>query len=419
MRIDAEGLRRWSLVARLVSRGESAGGSEVRDTAAMRVMFTTSPGRGHIHPMVPLAQALIQRGDEVLWVTGAQECERLQRDGFHATPAGQEERAAMAEVLRRFPEINELPGAEKGEVMFPRLFGTVRAEAMLTDLLPAARSWQPDLLVAEQAEFAGPLAAAVLGVPNVCHGYGSVLPPTRVFAAGEAVAHLWKEQGLEPRPYGGCYENLYINIFPPSLQSENGVHLGSVQDLGPGNSATSGDEHLPEWVTADAGTPLVYVTFGTVFSNDSALAAIIEALREIPVRVVVTVGPHGDPAALGEQPAHVHVARYIPQAELLHHCAAVVSHAGSGTFLAALGAGLPQLCVPQAADQFMNTAACVRSGAGLALQPGSVTVDAVRAAVGRLLHEPAFRTRAEEHSAEVASMPSAHDVADRLHCDFG
>ena len=391
----------------------------MRDTAAMRVLFSTSPGRGHIHPMVPLAQALIQRGDEVLWVTGAQECGRLQRDGFQATPAGLDERAGMAKAIRRFPEIHEMLGAEKADFMFPRLFGTVRAEAMLTDLLPAARAWQPDLLVAEQAEFAGPLAAAALGVPNVCHGFGSVLPAPRVAAAGERVAHLWVEQGLEPKPYGGCYENLYVNIFPPSLQPENGVHLGAVQDLGPGDTATSGDEHLPAWVTADAGTPLVYVTFGTVFSNDSALAAIIEALREVPVRVVVTVGPHGDPTALGEQPAHVHVARYIPQAELLHHCAAVVSHAGSGTFLAALGAGLPQLCVPQAADQFMNTAACVRSGAGLALQPGSVTVDAVRAAVGRLLNEPAFRSRAEELSNEVASKPSAYDVADRLHHDFG
>ena len=385
----------------------------------MRVIFTASPGRGHIHPMVPLAQALIQRRDEVLWMTGATECARLQRDGFEATAAGLDERVAQAELLRRFPEIHEMPGTEKADFVFPRLFGTVCAGAMLTDLLPAARAWQPDLVVAEQAEFAGPLVAAVLGVPNVCHGFGSVTPASRVAAASERVAHLWAEQGQEPKPYGGCYENLYVNIFPPSLQPENGAHLGSVQDLGPGNTATSGDEHLPDRVTADTGTPLVYVTFGTVLSNDAALAAIIEALREIPVRVVVTVGPHGDPAALGEQPAHVHVARYIPQAELLHHCAAVVSHAGSGTFLAALGAGLPQLCVPQAADQFMNSAACVRSGAGLALQPGTVTVDAVRAAVDRLLNEPAFRTCAEELSNEVASMPSAHDVADRLHRDFG
>lgn len=265
-------------------------------------------------------------------------------------------------------------------------FGTVGAEPMFTDLLPAARAWQPDLLVAEQAEFAGPLVAAVLGVPNVCHGFGSIKGATKVANTGERVAHLWLEQGLEPKPYGGCYEHLYINIYPPNLQPESTAHVGLIQDLGPGNAATSGDEHLPDWVTADVGTPLVYVTFGTVFRNDSVLVAIIEALREMPVRVVVTVGPQGDPAALGEQPDQVHVARYIPQAQLIPHCAAAVSHGGSGIFLAALMAGLPQLCVPQGADQFVNAAVCVRAGAGLAIEPEDVNTDALRAAADRLFN---------------------------------
>lgn len=368
--------------------------------------------------MVPLAEALIQRGDDVLWVTGAQECERLQRDGFQATPAGLDERDGMAEYVRRYPEIQEMRGEQRDEYGFPRLFGTVVAAAMFTDLLPAARAWQPDLLVAEQAEFAGPLVAAMLGVPNVCHGFGSIKGATKVANAGERVAHLWVEQGLEPKPYGGCYEHLYINIYPPSLQPESTAHLGSMQDLGPGSAATSGNEHLPDWVTADAGTPLVYVTFGTVFRNDAALVAIIEALREMQVRVVITVGPQGDPAALGEQPARVHVARYIPQAQLIPHCAAVVSHGGSGIFLAALMAGLPQLCVPQGADQFLNASACVRAGAGLVLQPADVTTDAVRAAVGRLFNEPSFQMRAEDLGKQVASMPTPQDVAGRLHRQF-
>ena len=411
-------------MARLTPYGATPGlaatatGAEVGDDVPMRVMFTSSPGRGHIHPMVPLAEALVQRGDDVLWATGAQECDRLQRDGFQATPAGLDERARMAEYFRRYPEIQEMRGEQRDEYGFPRLFGTVNAAPMFTDLLPAARTWQPDLLVAEQAEFAGPLVAAALGVPNVCHGFGSITRATKVANAGERVAHLWVEQGLEPKPYGGCYEHLYINIYPPSLHPESTAHLGTVQDLGPGNTTTSGNEHLPDWVTADAGNPLVYVTFGTVFRNDAALVAIIEALREMPVRVVVTVGPQGDPAALGEQPGHVHVARYIPQAQLIPHCAAVVSHGGSGIFLAALMAGLPQLCVPQGADQFVNAAACVRAGAGLAIEPEDVNTDALRAAADRLFNEPSFRTRAEDLGKQVASMPTPSDVADRLHRQF-
>ena len=76
-------------------------------------MFTSSPGRGHIHPMVPLAEALIQRGDEVLWVTGPQECDRLQRDGFQARPGGLDERAQMVEYHRRYPEIQAMRGEQR------------------------------------------------------------------------------------------------------------------------------------------------------------------------------------------------------------------------------------------------------------------------------------------------------------------
>jgi UDP:flavonoid glycosyltransferase YjiC (YdhE family) len=100
---------------------------------------------------------------------------------------------------------------------------------------------------------------------------------------------------------------------------------------------------------------------------------------------------------------------------VLPHCSAVVSHTGSGTFLASLAAGLPHLCVPQAADQFLNAAACERSATGLVLQPGTVTTEAVRDTAGRLLREPAFAEAAGRLRDEIAAMPSPAEVAAALH----
>jgi UDP:flavonoid glycosyltransferase YjiC (YdhE family) len=385
----------------------------------MRVLFTSTPGWGHIHPMVGLARAFVDRGDSVLWVTGADASARLVREGFEAAAAGLSERDGMSELNRQFPEIQELPPSERPPFMFPRLFGTVRAAAMLTDLLPIAEEWAPTVVVCDTAEFAGPIAAAVCGVANITHSFGALLPEPRVAAASEVIAPLWTAHGLEPRPYGGCYDHLYLDIYPPSLQSPDRPHVSATQHLRPETFATGGDELLPDWVTTQQSTPLVYVTFGTVFRNDTALTTIVEALRDLRVRVVVTVGPHGDPAALGPQPSNVHVARYIPQSQLLGHCSVVVSHAGSGTFLAALAAQIPQLCIPQAADQFLNAAACVRSRTGLSLDPGAVTVDEVRDAVSRLLSEPAFRSAAGSVSREIAAMPSPHDVADHVGATYG
>jgi len=385
----------------------------------MRLLFTSSPGWGHVHPMVPLATAMLDRGDDVLWATGSDSCARLEREGFATAPAGLGEREGMSQFYERFPEVHDLPPPQRSDFMFPRLFGTVRAASMLADLTPVAAEFSPDLVVSDAAELAGPPVAAALGIPAVSHGFGALLPEPRVAAGGKAVEPLWTGLGLEPRPYGGLYDHLYLDIYPPSLGPPDHPHVGASQLLRPGSFATGGDEQLPDWVTAASADPLVYVTFGTVFSNDAALSAIVEAVRELPVRVAVTVGPHGDPASLGTQPDNVHVARYIPQGQLLPRCAAVVSHGGSGTFLAGLAAGVPQLCIPQAADQFFNADACVRSGAGLALQPADVSVDRVSDAVQRLLSGPTFHSNAERVSVEIAGMPSADAVAGLLHGRFG
>jgi len=384
----------------------------------MRVLITATPGWGHIHPMVPLARALVERGHDVLWATGADASERLSREGFRTAASGLGERQGMAELYRRFPEIHTMPPPERPNFMFPRLFGTVRAVAMLRDLEPIAGSWSPQLVVCDAAEFAGHLQAAALGVPSVTHSFGALLPEHRVAAAAAELGPMWIERGLEPRPYGGSYDRLYIDVYPPSLQLGERPHVPATQLLGPSSFATAGEESLPAWVASSAPTPLVYVTFGTVFSNNEALSNIVEAVRALPVRVVVTVGPHGDPGSLGTQPDNVHVARYIRQDQLLPHCALVISHAGSGTFLASLAARIPQLCVPQAADQFINAAACERSGSGLALQPGAVSVGNVRAAVERLLADDGFRAAAARVSREIASMPTAGQVAERLQSDF-
>src|SRR5205814_5041275 len=93
----------------------------------MRVLFTSTPGWGHIHPMVPLARAFLDRDDAVWWVTAADACARLQREGFQTTAAGLSERDGMSELFRQFPEIEALAPQPRPEFMFPRLFGTVRA----------------------------------------------------------------------------------------------------------------------------------------------------------------------------------------------------------------------------------------------------------------------------------------------------
>jgi MGT family glycosyltransferase len=158
----------------------------------------------------------------------------------------------------------------------------------------------------------------------------------------------------------------------------------------------------------------VYVTMGTVFNEPDPLRRAVEGIRELPVRVLATVGPAAEPALLGDQPEHVRVERYVPQTALLPHCAVVVSHGGSGTILGALALGLPQVCLPQGADQFLNADAVAASGAGLSIAPAAATAAAVSSAVATVLSQDGYREAAQRVASSIGTMPEPADVASVL-----
>ena len=362
----------------------------------MRVLFTTTSGRGHFQPMYPLARALTGAGHEVCWAAAERVCPTLHEKGFDAVPAGIFE-VVPSPLRNPPPEIAALPPAERPDHLFSVVFGPLRAEPMLADLMPIVEDWKPHLLVCDQAELAGPIAAARHGVPNVTHAFGRLLPAPRVARARDSMASLWRAHDLEPPPYAGTYDHLYVDIYPPSLQADDTAHLRAVQLVRPADPIATDD-------TAD---PLVYVTLGTVFNDDIELFRIaVEAARALGIRVVVTLGPGNDPALLGAQPPHVTVEQFIPQADLLPACAAVVSHAGSGTFLAALAAGVPQVLLPQAADQFLNAQAGAQGGVAVAVPRAEVSVERVREALERVLGDTSFRAAAERVRTEISAMPA-------------
>ncbi|MGI8984346.1 MAG: glycosyltransferase [Acidimicrobiales bacterium] len=374
----------------------------------MNVLFTCSPGLGHVHPMLPLASALVARGHDVRWAVAPEVAPRVEAAGFPTFAAGMGVAARHAELARRYPEILALPPAARPERMFPALFGAIAAPAMLADLLPVVAGWSPALVVHDAAELAGPVVAARAGVPSVTHGFGALIPAPRVAAASEAVAGLWRSIGLAPRPYAGCYDHLYLDIYPPSMRPGSNDHVGRVPSLRPVPvEETGGAEEAPA-----TARRLVYVTFGTLFNDPTGVfTAAVAGAAHHDVDVLVTVGPNGDPAALGAVAGHVRVERYVPQMQVLPRCAAVVSHAGSGTFLATLGLGIPQLCLPQGADQFLNAGQGAAAGAAISLMADQCAPDTVAGAVGRLLKEPAFGEAAGRIAAEIAAMPGPGEVA--------
>ncbi len=174
-------------------------------------------------------------------------------------------------------------------------------------------------------------------------------------------------------------------------------------------SFESGDETLPPWVASLPDRPTVYVTLGTEFSRGPAgraiFTAMLAALRDEPMNLIVTVGRDNDPADFGPQPPNVHIERYIPQSPLLPHCDLVVRHGGFGTVTETLNAGLPMVAIPISADQPYNAACCAALGVGVVIEPGERGTEAIRAAVRAVMDNPSYRQKAERVRDEMAALP--------------
>ncbi len=381
----------------------------------MRILFTTLQLSGHFQPHVPIARAAVAAGHEVAFACAASFVPTVERVGFRAFPAGFDDRGRPVHEL--FPGFLTVPGDVVGAWAVPNVHVGVYAVAMAPDLLTIARDWRPDLIVRDANEYGGCVAAEVLGIPHAlvrtastCSRYG-----LRHLVAAP-LARLRELNGLPPDPDAAMpFRYLHLAAEPPRFRLAGEPVAPTDHPIRPVNFE-SGDEALPPWVADLPDRPTIYATLGTMASRRpdarALFTAMLEALRDEPVNLILTVGRDNDPAAFGPQPGNVHIARFIPQSLLLQHCDLVVHQGGFSTVTGALNAGLPMVVTPMSADQPYNAECCAALGVGRVIAPDNRTPEAIRAAVREVLAAPSYRANAERLRDEMAALPGPeHAVA--------
>jgi UDP:flavonoid glycosyltransferase YjiC (YdhE family) len=254
-------------------------------------------------------------------------------------------------------------------------------EIYAEDLEPDLARLRPELVVHGWGVPEVGVAARRAGIPALWHGFGRMVPDGIGFA----------------RPAGG----VHLDICPPSLQDEQfrttaeRIPLRPVPYAGPGRfERPSPGRHI-------------YLTLGTAFGTPEVLTTAIRGLAALGTPVVVATG-RVRPEDLGSVPDHVTLRAWVPQAEVVSHADLVVHHGGSGTTLGALAAGVPQLVLPQGADQFANAEALLAAGAARRLLPGELSADAVTEQARKA---SSCRDAARAIAEEIAGMPSPSEVA--------
>jgi MGT family glycosyltransferase len=232
-----------------------------------------------------------------------------------------------------------------------------------------------------------------------------MIPLAVLERTSDVVAPLWRGEGLEPARYAGAFDGVYVDLAPKSFAWEQ--PLGRSVRLRPVALEAGA---APEWFGA-LEPPVVYVTMGTVHTDLAVFHSLLGGF-DGDVSAVVTVGRQADPASLGPVPPRIRVESFVPQADVLPFCHAVVCHGGSGSVLGALAHGLPVVLLPMGADQPLNAERCAALGAGLVLDVIAATPEDVSEAVSTVLSDPSYRAAAERLRDEFAALPGpAHAVA--------
>jgi UDP:flavonoid glycosyltransferase YjiC (YdhE family) len=391
----------------------------------MRILFVTSPGVGHVQPVMGLALAARNRGHEIAWATSGDLAPLLEAQSIHVFAVGAPFAKYRTEYRTRWPEALQLKGRQTAAHAFPRLFGNVIANDMLPGLERTIVEWKPNLVVNETGAVATPLAARKFGIPHLTHAFGLPIPASVMHEVGNEFAAAWRIKGYDTPEFAGLYDFGAVEISAPSLLAAcpNPVLAKKVFTQRP-SSVTSApsdrlSESLSEFLNSRASIraqrPIVYVTFGTLYNNNNAsFTSVLNVAPKINATFVVTTGyggsAHCDAYRKNATSGNLWIGEYVPQDLLLPLCDIVVSHAGSGTLTGAMSHGLPQLCLPQGADQFRNADALAACAAGLTLEPEDQSELTIANSIERLIRDPLFRKNAHRLRKEIDAMPTRNDV---------
>lgn len=384
----------------------------------MRILVAALGSPGHAFPLVPLARALHDAGHEVTFATGPDFAPTIAGSGVPTADAGRPVFEAFREVmvgrgLTERPTDQELMRSVAGEV-----FGAALPRSVAADLVPRIREDPPDLVIAEIGDPGAALAARAADVPCVLHSFGRrpgreapmSLSTTAVLAAVAADLDV-------PLVEGGGLGHAYLDVCPPALQDpETEELLAGLTELP--LRPVGWNPPTPFAPRRLTGRPWILLTLGTAFGEAGVLRTAVDALRALDVDVVVATGSVDAGELADVETEGVQVESFVPQADLLSGevdgvapPALVAHHGGSGTTLSCAGAGVPQLFLPQGADQFFNARAVTAVGAGIQLIGDSATAPAVARSAAALLADGPERAAARALAAEVAALPSPEEVA--------
>ena len=413
-----------------------------------RFLVTAMPFTGHVAPLCAVAEALVNRGHDVRFYTGAAFRAKVEATGATFAPWRTAPDFDENDVQATFPRLTGRKGVSQLMINMEDLF-IATSPRQVSDLTHEWKREPWDAIVADEtsvgaalfAERAGCHWATVAVIPlnmTVTQGPPSGLglaPGTNIFskardAALRAVVPLFTRPLKAPlrrareavglTPESPTFEKavfsreLVLASGSPLLDFDRGGRPDHVHFIGrPAVDVASAT--LPAWWADLDGRTVVHVTQGTQnIDPGDLIRPTIEALADRDVLLVVATGVTGQDSLPFPVPANVRVAGFLPYAALLPRVDLMVTNGGWGGTLAALSHGIPLVIAGGDLDKPEIACRVAWTGAGVNLRTGTPTAAKVAAGVERVTTDPSFRDAASRVGDQLTSLGGADRAAELL-----
>ncbi|WP_039923744.1 glycosyltransferase [Amycolatopsis decaplanina] len=375
-----------------------------------RVLLATCGSRGDVEPLVALAVRLRELGAEARLAAPPDCADRLAEVGVEHVPVGASAREPVKNAAPPTREDMQRFMTETITTQFDRIPAAAEgcAAVVTSGLLSAA------IGVRSVAEKLGIPYFYAFHCPDfVPSPYYPPPPPLGEPPAPEGtdIRELWERNNQSAfRRYGGPLNSRRAAIGLPPVEDIFGFgytdHPWMAADpvLAPLRPTDLDAVQTGAWIVSDerplsaeleaflaAGTPPVYLGFGSLRAPADAVRVAVAAIRAHGRRVILSRG--WADLVLPDDREDCFETGEVNHQALFGRVAAVVHHGGAGTTHVATRAGAPQILLPQMADQPYYASRVAELGIGVAHDGPVPTFDSLSAALTTAL-APETRDRA-------------------------
>ena len=395
-----------------------------------QMLLVAMGSAGDVNPFVGIGLALKRRGHDVTVITNEHFRRAVEQTGLNFAPAGTDAQYAAALDHPDFWHPTKGPAA---------LFGLAIA-AMPETFERVAELHKPGetVLVAPPQALGAPVAAEKLDIPFVSAFPNPLLlrsvhsPPKTPMMSIPSWVGPWgvglfyrylerKIDGLLGEQVNAYRASLglltrrlvyrswrdqsarIIGLWPEWLYGrqpdwpENASVTGFIEYDGTATVTGAADDAFDPGGVDDH--PMVFTCGTAMAQGRDFYAAAAEACRILDrPGLLLTQHTRQLPSSLPPNVRHV---RYAPLTRLLPRASALVHHGGAGTMGRGLRAGIPQVIMPLAYDQFDNLDRVKRLGVGEGVKRKGLTGRKMARVLHRLLESPAVSDRCKYYASRL------------------